>query len=269
MRIANAAEPDWSEDTATLVYDLPARDPQDPSRSLAASATEPPLHARASAPGLSSAQIVTTVSAALIGAMAAAWSIEGVEEHALVAAPSAQDEVIASALPSRANRDAHVAAPAAQASVPTPAAAKPPEPPSTAAAIGAPAAQAATSTPEPAKASATAAQDQRKRRMAARARPSRRAQSRPAARSEPTRTAALPVAPAAAPRMGLLRVNSRPWSTVYVDGQQVGTTPQTAIELAPGRHTVALVSEQFELKRTLTVEVRAGETVTRSVQLLQ
>jgi serine/threonine-protein kinase len=69
--------------------------------------------------------------------------------------------------------------------------------------------------------------------------------------------------------MGLLRVNSRPWSKVYVDGRPVGSTPQTAIELTPGRHRVALISDEFDLKRTLTVEVRAGQTITRSVELLQ
>ena len=69
--------------------------------------------------------------------------------------------------------------------------------------------------------------------------------------------------------MGLLRINSRPWSKVFVDNRPVGATPQTAIEVAPGWHRVVLISDEFGLRRSLTVEVGAGETVSRSVELLQ
>ena len=75
--------------------------------------------------------------------------------------------------------------------------------------------------------------------------------------------------PPAIARMGRLRINSRPWSKIFIDGQPAGNTPQAAIELTPGRHLIALISDEFDLKRTLTIEVRAGETVTRSVELLQ
>ena len=66
---------------------------------------------------------------------------------------------------------------------------------------------------------------------------------------------------------GTLRVNSRPWSEVFVDGRKVGTTPQLAINLTPGRHKVRLVNSQFAVSKNLDVDVKAGESVTR-VELL-
>jgi hypothetical protein len=327
---------DFNDDAATLVYDTPEPGRPPPPFAMAMSATEPPLRARAMAPRLSHAQIVMTVTAALIGAMAAAWSIE---EQAL-GAPS-HVEALATGLGTlwRGDRGARIAAakpkataparPALAAPPPRPSAAPPrpsaapapprpavasaaagaPEPPSSTPASAAPAprkptpasaaltARAAPSKPElqPAKLRNTArdrpkhgtaarsTRGAKSRPAAARSEPAARgAKSRPAAarseraaRSAKSRPAAARFEPAAATapsparRMGLLRVNSRPWSKVYVDGRPVGSTPQTAIELKPGRHRIALISEEFDLKRTLTVEVRAGQTITRSVELLQ
>jgi hypothetical protein len=102
--------------------------------------------------------------------------------------------------------------------------------------------------------------------------PQRAARARPALATAPKAAhAAMAPRPAvkASGRAGLLRINSRPWSKVYVDNRLVGNTPQTAISLSPGKHRVTLVSDEFELKRTLTVEVRAGKTVTRVVEMMQ
>jgi hypothetical protein len=76
-----------------------------------------------------------------------------------------------------------------------------------------------------------------------------------------------PVVHAPAPATGFLRINSRPWSRVYVDGRMVGATPQTRLELDAGPHVITLVSPEFGLKRTLNLHIRGGETVTRSVEM--
>ncbi|AKF06874.1 serine/threonine-protein kinase [Sandaracinus amylolyticus] len=59
---------------------------------------------------------------------------------------------------------------------------------------------------------------------------------------------------------GTLMVNTRPWSQVFVDGRLVGNTPQTSISLPAGRHTLLLVNSEFNIRHTVQVQIRAGET---------
>ena len=66
---------------------------------------------------------------------------------------------------------------------------------------------------------------------------------------------------------GTLRINSRPWSQVYVDGRMIGNTPQMSIQLSAGRHRVSLVNPDFDIRKTITVNIAAGETITRIVNL--
>lgn len=66
---------------------------------------------------------------------------------------------------------------------------------------------------------------------------------------------------------GTLRINSRPWSQVYVDGRMIGNTPQMSIQLSSGRHRVSLVNPDFDIRKTITVNIEAGETITRIVNL--
>jgi hypothetical protein len=74
-------------------------------------------------------------------------------------------------------------------------------------------------------------------------------------------------APAVLLAKGKLRINTRPWSQVYVDGKLVGNTPQMGIPLAPGRHRVMLVNGQFGIQKTISVDIPAGETVTQILNL--
>ena len=73
-----------------------------------------------------------------------------------------------------------------------------------------------------------------------------------------TETAMAPAGGAA-----VLRINSRPWAQVYVDGRLVGNTPQLALQLPPGEHNVRLVNGVFAMGKVLNVKLRAGERVTR------
>ena len=67
--------------------------------------------------------------------------------------------------------------------------------------------------------------------------------------------------------MGVLRINSRPWSQVSIDGRPVGNTPQTTLQLRAGLHTVRLVNPDFGLKKSIKLRIAAGETLTKVVDL--
>ena len=65
-----------------------------------------------------------------------------------------------------------------------------------------------------------------------------------------------------------LRINSRPWSEVFIDDKSVGPTPQLSISLQPGVHNVRLHNRQLNLLKILTLHVLPGETIDR-VELLE
>ena len=76
-----------------------------------------------------------------------------------------------------------------------------------------------------------------------------------------------PMMSAAAGGQGTLRINTRPWSMVYVDGRLMGHTPQMNISLSAGNHRVTLVNPEFSIRQTITVTILAGQTVTKIVTL--
>jgi len=58
---------------------------------------------------------------------------------------------------------------------------------------------------------------------------------------------------------GLLLVVARPWGTVRVDGEPMGTTPLEAMPLRPGAHTVVVQHPSYQpIERKVTI--RAGRT---------
>jgi serine/threonine-protein kinase len=96
-----------------------------------------------------------------------------------------------------------------------------------------------------------------------------RAESTPRATHSPAATAD---EPKAAPvertsGIGILRLNSRPWSQVFVDGKLVGNTPQMGLRLNAGSHRIELVNPQLGMSKKFKVEVQADEIVTRSEML--
>jgi hypothetical protein len=83
-------------------------------------------------------------------------------------------------------------------------------------------------------------------------------------RPRPTRVT-IPRAPApvATGNFGYLRVNSKPWTKIIVDGVDTGlNTPQTSYRLTPGTHKLTLFNPQFNIKETFTITLSAGETQT-------
>lgn len=68
---------------------------------------------------------------------------------------------------------------------------------------------------------------------------------------------------------GLLRINSRPWAQVFIDGKPRGATPQTGLPVNPGHHTVQLVNTPMGMSKTFPLDVRSGEIVTKVVNLIE
>jgi serine/threonine-protein kinase len=74
--------------------------------------------------------------------------------------------------------------------------------------------------------------------------------------------------PTAATKTGYLRINSKPWTRIYIDGRDTGlTTPQTKISLPAGRHSVTLVNNPFNIKHSFSITIQAGETATKVLDL--
>lgn len=74
---------------------------------------------------------------------------------------------------------------------------------------------------------------------------------------------------AASGKTGTLRLNSRPWSQVAVDGKPVGNTPQQNLQLSAGKHKIQLSNTQLGLNKTVSVTIKAGETLTHVVNLAE
>lgn len=69
------------------------------------------------------------------------------------------------------------------------------------------------------------------------------------------------------PSGAFLNVNSRPASTVYLDGRLLGPTPRIHVGVSPGTHTLAFVDADGVLKKSVSVSLAPGETKALSAQL--
>lgn len=76
-----------------------------------------------------------------------------------------------------------------------------------------------------------------------------------------------PDPPASSGGSGKLRVQTRPWSKVFLDGRLLGTTPLTGIEVDAGRHTLKFVNPEFGIEKEIQVTVKDGDTVTKILTL--
>jgi len=65
---------------------------------------------------------------------------------------------------------------------------------------------------------------------------------------------------------GTLRLSSKPTAMIMVNGQNMGYTPKK-LELPAGTHKVTLINNEQGLKKTITVTIKAGATVTEIVPL--
>lgn len=104
-------------------------------------------------------------------------------------------------------------------------------------------------------------------RQARRPSPAPRQVRRATPRRATPRPAPAPRPQPAATGTGTLRINTRPWSNVFVDGARIGNTPQMNIELSSGRHTVTLVNDDFGIRKTIKITIKPDEVVTRVLNL--
>jgi hypothetical protein len=70
-------------------------------------------------------------------------------------------------------------------------------------------------------------------------------------------------------KTGTLRLNTRPWSQVVVDGRPVGNTPQPNLELSAGKHKLVLSNPSLGLSKNVTVTIKPGETNTQVINLAE
>jgi len=66
---------------------------------------------------------------------------------------------------------------------------------------------------------------------------------------------------------GTLRVNSRPWAQVFVDGRMIGNTPQMGIPLSVGKHNVKLVNKELGMSDKFSIQIESGKVLTKIVEL--
>ena len=88
-------------------------------------------------------------------------------------------------------------------------------------------------------------------------------------RRRPSRPPPAPPSRRAASGEGSLRLGSKPWTNISIDGKDTGLhTPQLKIKLAAGSHRITLTNPQFNIKETFSVEIKAGaeETVIKDLR---
>lgn len=61
---------------------------------------------------------------------------------------------------------------------------------------------------------------------------------------------------------GILRINTKPWTKVYVDGKLKGTTPLMKIRLKAGRHKITMLNNGKGIRKTIWVTIPAKGTKT-------
>ena len=66
---------------------------------------------------------------------------------------------------------------------------------------------------------------------------------------------------------GYLTFDSYPWTQVSENGKSFGTTPIVHVAMAPGAHTLTLENPEQGIKKTYSVTIKSGETVSRRLGL--
>ncbi len=62
-------------------------------------------------------------------------------------------------------------------------------------------------------------------------------------------------------RQGTLRIATKPACDIHIDGRKTGLrTPQRALKLKPGKHTITLVNKKLKIRKKLSVRIEEGKT---------
>jgi len=60
--------------------------------------------------------------------------------------------------------------------------------------------------------------------------------------------------------VGFLRLDTNPWSEVYLGKRKLGITPLLGVKLPAGRHRLRLTNPQIGVEKTISVTIRPGKT---------
>lgn len=71
----------------------------------------------------------------------------------------------------------------------------------------------------------------------------------------------------AAPRRGTLRLDTTPWSTVFLGDRKLGDTPLLGASLPSGRHLLRLVNVEAGIDQTVEVEILPNEETVKKLRL--
>jgi hypothetical protein len=62
------------------------------------------------------------------------------------------------------------------------------------------------------------------------------------------------------PAYGFLRLDTEPWSVIYLGKRKLGVTPIMRAKLRPGKHRLTAVNQDKGIKKTIVVKIRPGKT---------
>lgn len=71
----------------------------------------------------------------------------------------------------------------------------------------------------------------------------------------------------AGPRKGTLRLDTKPWSTVFLGERKLGDTPLLGTTLPAGRHQLHLVNAEAGIDQTIEVEILPNEETVKKLRL--
>jgi len=66
---------------------------------------------------------------------------------------------------------------------------------------------------------------------------------------------------------GFLRLDTSPWSTVYLGKRKLGLTPLVGVKLPAGKHRLTAVNDERGLKQTIPVTITPGKTTMLQIKL--
>jgi serine/threonine-protein kinase len=66
---------------------------------------------------------------------------------------------------------------------------------------------------------------------------------------------------------GFLRLDTSPWSIVYLGKRKLGLTPLVGVKLPAGTHKLTAVNDERDLKKTIQVTITPGKTTMLQVKL--
>lgn len=89
----------------------------------------------------------------------------------------------------------------------------------------------------------------------------------PASGGDSTAVARTPAPIPPAPATGLLRLDSSPWSDVYLGKKKLGITPIIDLRLPAGTHALRLVNEQRGIEKKIQITIAPGKTAVWKVKL--